>query len=259
MILPVMLLLLPAAVWSQNPYFASRTRTIGVRLDGGVSMSFGSSFSNVSTNMSTAVQPLGSTGCYFNFTPRFRAGVDYNYTRMARQWLDGTLAPLPGGGVQGDIYRDLNTHFHGVALTAEYNALGGLLGGVLSLYAGLGLGCQFAVGNTYAIAVKNEVKTGGTGNSISITGHNERHTYTTPFLPASVTLEYSILPQMAVSLGVGYRVVFAGKHDISPDGQAFARVGLRFNISNAGISLPVVEDVLQDMTDEVREIIISKQ
>ena len=104
MILSVLLLLPPASAWSQNPYFSSRMRTIGVRLDGGVSMSFGSNFSNVSTNMPTAVQPLGSTGCYFNFNPRFRAGVDYNYTRMARQMLDGTLTPSSGGGVQGALH-----------------------------------------------------------------------------------------------------------------------------------------------------------
>ena len=231
MIFSVMLLLLPVAVWSQNPFFESRTNTFGVRLDGGVSMSLGSSFSDLSSNISTAVQPLGSAGCYYNFTPHFRAGADYNYTLMARQMMDGTMQPLEGGGVQGEIYRNLNTHFHGVALTAEYNVLGGLPGGVLSLYAGLGVGCQFAVGNIYAINVKNEVKAGGTGNTISITGHNDPHTYAKPFLPASLTLEYAILPQMAVSFGVGYNVIFADKHDISPNGQAFARIGLRFNIS----------------------------
>ena len=258
MILSVLLLLPPASAWSQNPYFSSRMRTIGVRLDGGVSMSFGSNFSNVSTNMPTAVQPLGSTGCYFNFNPRFRAGVDYNYTRMARQMLDGTLTPSSGGGVQGEIYRDLRTHFHGVALTAEYNALGGLLGGVLSLYAGLGLGCQFAVGNTYSIGVKNDVKPDGTGNTISITGHNERQTFTAPFLPASLSLEYAILPQMSVSLGVGYRVVFAGKQEYSPDGQAFARVGLRFVISREGLALPALRDLLENVIEDVHEDLVSK-
>ena len=90
---------------------------------------------------------------------------------------------------------------------------------------------------------------------------NERHTFTTPFLPASLTLEYAILPQMWVSLGLGYRVVFAGKQEYSPDGQAFARIGLRFDISRAGVVLPALEDLLRNRIEmeDMRDNNISKQ
>lgn len=227
LIVPALMLLLPASLQAQGAFLASRTGTFGIRLDGGVSCSLGGDFANTGTGSVTSVQPQGMAGLFFNFSPRFRAGLDYSYTRMVREQLNGTMTPLPNGGVEGEVYRDLKTHFHGVEATGEYNLLGV---GPLSLYAGTGAGCLIADGNTYTIAVKNEVKTGGMGNSIHVTGHNVGHRYFAPFIPVTLSLEFAFLPQVAVSVGGGYRFILAGKNEYSAKSQPFGTVGLRFNL-----------------------------
>lgn len=209
---------------------ASRTGTLGLRFDGGASWSLGSGFANVGTSSLNETQPLFTAGMYFNFSPRFRAGLDYDYSRLVREQLDGSQTALPGGGSESVVYRDLKTHFHGVTLTGEYNLLGSMADSPFSLYAGAGAGCLFAVGNTYEIGVKNEIVPGGMGNTVQVTGHNEGHRFILPCFPLSLSLEYAFLPQVSLSLGGGYRFIVAGKHGLSPKGQASATLGLRFNL-----------------------------
>ena len=175
----------------------------------------------------TSIQPVGSAGVYYNIISRLRAGLDYNYTRMVREQTNGTLTPISGGGVAGEVYKDLKTHFHGIGVTGEYNLLPA---GIVSLYLGAGAGCLFAQGKTYTIGVSNEVKPGGTGNLIHITGHNEGHRYVAPYIPLTLSLEFTFMPRVAVSLGGGYRFVLAGKQEFAPKGQAYATLGLRFNL-----------------------------
>ena len=217
-IILVLLLSLPTALLAQN---------IGIRLDGGFSWAHGGGLDIARPGMRSAVQPQGGAGVFYSFSPRFRAGLDYSYTRMVREEVDGTLTQMDGGS-QGELFRDLKTHFHGASLSAEFNLLGA---GPLSLYVGTGAGCLFAAGNTYTIAVSNTVKPDGTGNTIRLTGHNVGHMYAVPFIPATLSLEYTFLPQVAVSFSGGYRLILAGKQDYSPKGQAYAQVGLRFNLN----------------------------
>ena len=230
--LSILLLLLsvPVAAQGQNAFLNSRTGTLGIRLDGGVSWSVGNVLPDESNVAVTALQPQGGAGLYYNFNPHFRAGLDYGYTRMMREQLNGTMDQMPDGGVQGTVYRDFKEHFHTVTLLGEYNLLGSS-DGRLSLYAGAGAGCLFAHGNSYTIGVKKEVKPGGAGNKISVTGHNERNKSVRPFVPANLSLEYSFLPQVALSLNCGYRFILAPKRDTMPAGQLYGTLGLRFNLS----------------------------
>ena len=220
----LLLLLLPASLQAQD----AREGTLGIRLDGGLSWSLGGDFANSVKNAPTATQPQGVAGLFYNFSSRFRLGLDYGYTRMIREQTNGTMNALPGGGVEGEVYRNLKNHFHAAELTGEFNLLGD---GPLSIYLGAGAGCQFVVGNTYTIAVKNEVKSGGLGNSIHVTGHNVGHKYAAPYIPVTLSLEYAFLPQVAVSVGGGYRLILAGKKEFSAKSQPFATLGLRFNLS----------------------------
>lgn len=220
----LLLLLLPASLQAQD----AREGTLGIRLDGGLSWSLGGDFANSVKNAPTATQPQGVAGLFYNFSSRFRLGLDYGYTRMIREQTNGTMNALPGGGVEGEVYRNLKNHFHAAELTGEFNLLGE---GPLSFYLGAGAGCQFVVGNTYTIAVKNEVKPGGLGNSIHLTGHNVGHKYVAPYIPVTLSLEYALLPQVAVSMGGGYRLILAGKNGFSAKSQPFATLGLRFNLS----------------------------
>jgi len=211
------------ALYAQGSLLSPSAGSLGFRLDGGVQYAVGAG----QAKGPTAVQPMGGIGLFYNINPRFRAGLDYNYSRMIRETSNGTLSKLPDGGVAGDVYRDQKTHFHSLSATGEYNLLAE---GPVSLYAGAGVGAIIAAGKVYTLGVKNEIKPGGAGNSIQITGHNESHSFVSPFIPVSFTLEYEFLPQVAVCFEAGYRFVIAGKNEFSPNGQAFGLLGLRFNL-----------------------------
>jgi hypothetical protein len=106
----LLFLILPTALSAQG----LRTGSLGIRLDGGLQWSVGSGLADAVAKGPTAIQPMGGAGVYYNIIPRLRAGVDYNYTRMVREQTNGTLTPLSGGGVAGEVYKDLKTHFHGI-------------------------------------------------------------------------------------------------------------------------------------------------
>jgi len=209
-----------------DEYDAARTGTIGLRLDGGMSFSSGSSFENVNANTLNQIQPQIDAGIYYNFSSRLRAGIAYSYTRMLREQNDGTVHTLPGGGSESSFYRNLKTNFHGASLTGEYNLIGS---GRISFYAGTGIGCLFATGNTYTMGVKNEPKTGGMGSTLSFIGHNDPHHYNAVFVPVTLSLEYAFLPQVALSFSAGYRFLPI-RRDLSPKSQVYVQAGLRFNL-----------------------------
>ena len=222
-IILLLLLSIPTAIWAQG--------TLGLRLDGGVSWMQGGGIEGSSDKTMTAIQPQGGAGLFFNLSPAFRLGLDYGYTRMLREKTNSSLLPQPDGGVKGDVYCDFKTNFHSAGLTAELNLLG--LGGrkkPLSLYAGTGVAGLFAKGNSYTIGVSNTIKPDKTGNTVHVTGHNEGHRYVVPCIPATLSLEYNFLPQVALRIGGGYRFILAGKQELSPRGQAYATVGLCFQL-----------------------------
>ena len=99
----LLLLLLPASIQAQD----AREGTLGIRLDGGLSWSLGGDFANSGNNALTLIQPQGVVGLFYNFSSRFRMGLDYGYTRMVREQTNGTMNALPGGGVAGEVYRNL--------------------------------------------------------------------------------------------------------------------------------------------------------
>jgi len=212
-ILVALLLLLPGAVSAQGQ--------IDVHLSGGVSWNFGS-------NKGDIAQPLGTVTFSYNVLPRFRAGMGYSYTRMVREQLNGTLEPMDGnvlpGSVKGTLYRDLKTNYHILGVTAEYNLLPA--GSIFSLYAGTGVGCLFAIGNTWALSVSQEISADGWMNRVNVGAHNEGHNYVSAFIPASLSLEYCILPRTYLCLGGLYRFVLS-KNPLAPKGQAGVTLGLR--------------------------------
>ena len=223
-IILVLLLSLPTALWAQG--------TLGLRLDGGVSWMKGGGIEGASAKTITAVQPQAGAGFFYNFNPAFRLGLDYSYTRMLREKTDSNLQPQSDGGVKGDVYCDFKTNFHSVGLSGELNLLG--LGGKkkpLSLYAGTGIACLFAEGNSYTISVSNTIKPDKTGNTVHVTGHNEGHRYAVPCIPATLSLEFDILPQVALRIGGGYRFILAGKQELAPKGQVYAAAGLCFQLT----------------------------
>ena len=238
-LLLVLLLLLPASgsLRAQDPYRDARTGTVGLRLDGGASWAFGSSFENVGANQINLFQPYAGAGLLVNIRPWVRIGADYSYTRMIREQLFTSLQPLTGTGVvagsaEGTVYRDFKTRFHGASLTGEFDLVE-LFGrgkgpGRFGLWLGTGVGFLFSQGNTWNVNVSNVI--GADKQTIRVGGHNEPHDYNAPFIPVTLSLEYAFLPQVALSVGGGYRFL-PGKQDLAPRHQAYAKAGLVFNLT----------------------------
>jgi Outer membrane protein and related peptidoglycan-associated (lipo)proteins len=228
-LLLVFLLLLSTAggLRAQDPYRDASTGTVGLRLDGGTSWAFGSSFENIGANQVNLLQPYAGAGLLINIKPWVRIGADYSYTRMIREQLFTSLQPETG-----NVYRDFKTRFHGASLTGEFNLVE-LLGrgtgpGRVGLWLGTGLGVLFSQGNTWNVSVSNEIS--ADKQTIRIGGHNEPLGYNAPFIPVTLSLEYAFLPQVALSIGGGYRFL-PGKTDLAPRHQAYAKAGLVFNLT----------------------------
>ncbi len=224
-LLLVFLLLLSTAggLRAQDPYRDASTGTVGLRLDGGTSWAFGSSFENIGANQVNLLQPYAGAGLLINIKPWVRIGADYSYTRMIREQLFTSLQPETG-----NVYRDFKTRFHGASLTGEFNLVELLGPGRVGLWLGTGLGVLFSQGNTWNVSVSNEIS--ADKQTIRIGGHNEPLGYNAPFIPVTLSLEYAFLPQVALSIGGGYRFL-PGKTDLAPRHQAFAKAGLVFNLT----------------------------
>lgn len=203
---------------------------IGVRLSGGAAWNFGSGFENVGANEANVLQPVLGGGVTVKVLPKMRAGLSYDYSRMVREQLNGTLEPIAGsvlpGSVEGTVYKDFKMRFHAVGATAEYDVLPA--GGLLSLYVGTGFGCLFAAGNTWALSVRNEMRSDNWTSTVTINGQNEMHSYVAPYIPATVSLECRILPRTFLCAGVVSRVLLS-KNTLAPTAQLHATLGLRLD------------------------------
>jgi len=233
LLLPVILLVgaetgLPA----QSRNRGVRTESFSVFVDGGPSWSFQSAFDRLEGARSNLTQPSLGLGVMWYYNSRTRIGLQYNYSRMIREQA-GSLTQLPGGGVEGDVYKDLKAYLNTLSLTVGYNLLGNrVLDGKLSAYAGAGLGFLVGAGSFYSLSIKNEMLADGAGNIVKIGGHNEQVLEVAPAIPLSLSVEYAFIPQWAVSFSAGYRFVLAGRDAFVPKGQAFVAVGLAFHFHN---------------------------
>lgn len=203
---------------------------IGVRLSGGAAWNFGSGFENVGANEANVLQPVLGGGVTVKVLPKMRAGLSYDYSRMVREQLNGTLEPIAGsvlpGSVEGTVYKDFKMRFHAVGATAEYDVAPA--GGLLSLYVGTGFGCLFAAGNTWALSVRNEMRSDNWTSTVTINGLNEFHNYVAPYIPATVSLECRILPRTALCVG-GVSRVLLSKNTLASKAQTLATLGLRLD------------------------------
>lgn len=262
---------------AQDPHRDTRAGTVGLRLDGGASWSFGSSFENVGGNHVNLIQPYAGAGLLVNIRPWARIGVDYSYTRMIREQVYTSLQPMSGasiaaGSVEGAIYRDFKTRFHGASLTGEFNLLEmgkGKAPGRLGLWVGTGLGYLFSQGNTWTLSVSNVLYSDTWTQTVHFGGNNSPHRYNDLFIPATLSLEFAVLPEMALSIGGGYRFIF-GKNDLAPRSQAYAKVGLVFSLTGKArhckhthadhhVSIPVhdtlyVEKVVEKLVEKIVEV-----
>lgn len=240
------LLLLSAAssLYAQGPWRDARTGTASLRLEGGASWSFGASVSNTAERQPNLTQPFTGVGILYNLLSWIRLGADYSYTQMVREQLLSSLQTPSGSGLSpvstgGTIYRDFKTRFHGASFTGEFNLLdlGGHGGSSrLALWAGTGIGCLFTQGYSWDVSISNEVSSSDWTQTVHFGAHNEPHRYTILCVPATLSLEYSILPQLALTLGGSCRFL-PDESGLAPKSQAFATAGLLFNLTGKGIHI----------------------
>ena len=201
-----------------------------VRLTGGAAWNSGSSFKNVGANEANVLQPVLGASVAMEVMPRMRVALGYDYSQMVREQLNGTLEPIDGsvlpGSVEGTVYKDFKMRFHAIGATAEYDVLPA--GGLLSLYVGTGFGCLFAAGNTWALSVRNEMRSDNWTSTVTVNGKNQMHNFAAPFIPASVSLECKILPKTALCVGATSRFILS-KNTLAPNTQLFATLGLRLD------------------------------
>lgn len=230
----LLLVIAESGAHAQNSFRDVRDHSVAVRLGGGGSLAFGSTFSQSASSFSN-FQPFAGAGAMWHFQPGIRAGFDYDCSGMVVQNYFPSLQPFPegdplAGSDGGVVYRDIRSTLHGFSATGEYNVLDqGQDNGPerLSLWVGIGAGLLYAHGNLWTLSVADNVNARTQTHEVRLTGHNDPHDYVNFFIPVTVSAEYSIIPQLALSAGLGFRFI-PGTTVVSPRGQVYARAGLVF-------------------------------
>lgn len=238
MMLTCLLLLVAVGMQAQGEYRDARNRTLGLRINGGASWSFNSPFENIHADTRNLTQPLTSAGLIYNIRPWVRIGADHSYTTMVREQLLSSLQPIAGenmtaGSEAGTVYRDLKTNFNTASLTGELNLVDLICkknSGRFSIWLGAGVGYLFAKGNTWSVNISNEMRNDNWTQTVHFGGNNESHSYNALYIPVTLSLEYAVLPNVAISVGGGLNYL-PSKKDLAPREMAYAKAGLVFNIT----------------------------
>ena len=242
-----------------------RTCTWSLYGEAGATMSHGIGISNVNAAPWTSVSPETGAGVSFNIRPWIRLGLNYDFSKYARELRFDKLQPLGDfagdgtididGNLSGDILPDLGgkpagdrlllektgglaytkmwTQYHAADLTLEFNVMEiwkNRTDKRFNLYAGAGFGWLFARGNTYNIAMGNErwkEKYKETTN-IWLKAENTRHNYNTGYVPMLVSAEFDVSPIVTLGLQGNYKRLL--KCDNAPKGIGTVSMVVRLNL-----------------------------
>lgn len=230
-----------------------RTCTWSLYGEAGATMSHGIGISNVNAAPWTSVSPEIGAGVSFNLRPWIRLGLNYDFSKYARELRFNKLQPLdtPAGEIIPDIdgtpagdrlllektgglaYTKMWTHYHATDLTLEFNVMEiwkNRTDKRFNLYAGAGFGWLFARGNTYNIAMGNErwkEKYKETTN-IWLKAENTRHNYNTGYVPMLVSAEFDVSPIVTLGLQGNYKRLL--KCDNAPKGIGTVSMVVRLNL-----------------------------
>ena len=230
----VLLLVVETGVRAQNPFMDARNKTVSARIDGGASWAIGSSFKNLNSGRSNETQPIESAGAMYHVMPWLRGAVDYSYSSLVRQQVFAELIPIenaPAGSSGGMAYRELKSSFHSLAVTAEaeiFELAKAMVSERYALWVGIGVGGLYDSGNVWSLSATNEFDAAALTQKVNLKGHNDPHTNVSVFIPVTVSFEYSVLPQLAVGVGGGFRYI-PSAFDLTPVGQAYVKAGLVYN------------------------------
>lgn len=242
-----------------------RTCTWSLYGEAGATMSHGIGISNVNAAPWTSVSPEIGAGVSFSIRPWIRLGLNYDFSKYARELRFDKLQPLGDfagdgtididGNLSGDILPDIDgsvtgdrlllektgglaytkmwTQYHATDLTLEFNVMEiwkNRTDKRFNLYAGAGFGWLFARGNTYNIAMGNErwKEKYKETTDIWLKAENTRHNYNTGYVPMLVSAEFDVSPIVTLGLQGNYKRLL--KCDNAPKGIGTVSMVVRLNL-----------------------------
>lgn len=242
-----------------------RTCTWSLYGEAGATMSHGIGISNVNAAPWTSVSPEIEAGVSFNIRLWIRLGLNYDFSKYARELRFDKLQPLGDfagdgtididGNLSGDILPDIDgsvtgdrlllektgglaytkmwTQYHATDLTLEFNVMEiwkNRTDKRFNLYAGAGFGWLFARGNTYNIAMGNErwKEKYKETTDIWLKAENTRHNYNTGYVPMLVSAEFDVSPIVTLGLQGNYKRLL--KCDNAPKGIGTVSMVVRLNL-----------------------------
>ena len=220
---------------------AYRTSTWSLYGEAGATISHGIGISNVNAAPWTSVSPEIGAGVSFNIRPWIRLGLNYDFSKYARELRFDKLQPFGDSArdrlllekTGGLAYTKMWTQYHATDLTLEFNVMEiwkNRADKRFNLYAGAGFGWLFARGNTYNIAMGNErwkEKYKETTN-IWLKAENTRHNYNTGYVPMLVSAEFDVSPIVTLGLQGSYKRLL--KCDNAPKGIGTVSMVVRLNL-----------------------------
>lgn len=242
-----------------------RTCTWSLYGEAGATISHGIGISNVNAAPWTSVSPEIGAGVSFNIRSWIRLGLNYDFSKYARELRFDKLQPLGDsagdgtididGDLSGDIVPDIDgkpagdrlllektgglaytkmwTQYHATDLTLEFNVMEiwkNRTDKRFNLYAGAGFGWLFARGNTYNIAMGNErwKEKYKETTDIWLKAENTRHNYNTGYVPMLVSAEFDVSPIVTLGLQGNYKRLL--KCDNAPKGIGTVSMVVRLNL-----------------------------
>ena len=220
---------------------AYRTSTWSLYAEGGATMVHGLGISNVDAAPGMNIFPEIGAGVSFNIRPWIRLGLNYDFSKYAREQRFSEFQPLEapvGEGTLSErygglVYSKMWTHYHAADLTLEFNIMElwrNRHDRRFNLYAGAGFGWLFAKGNTYDISMGNERWSEPYKETINtwLDAVNTRHKYNVGYVPMLLSAEFDVSPVVTVGVQGNYKRLL--RCDNAPKGIGTASVVLRLNI-----------------------------
>ena len=220
---------------------AYRTATWSLYAEGGATMVHGLGMSSVDAAPGMNIFPEIGAGVSFNIRPWIRLGVNYDFSKYAREQRFSEFQPLeiPAGEgtlseqYGGLVYSKMWTHYHAADATVEFNLMElwrNRKDKRFNLYAGAGFGWLFAKGNTYDISMGHERWSESYKETINtwLNAVNTSHKYDVGYVPMLLSAEFDISPVVTVGLQGNYKRLLSC--DNAPKGIGTASVVLRLNI-----------------------------
>ena len=244
--LAIIILALSSGLWAdigaqERGSAAYHTSTWSLYAEGGATMVHGLGMSSVDAAPGMNIFPEIGAGVSFNIRPWIRLGVNYDFSKYAREQRFSEFQPLeiPAGEgtlseqYGGLVYSKMWTHYHAADATVEFNLMElwrNRKDKRFNLYAGAGFGWLFAKGNTYDISMGHERWSESYKETINtwLNAVNTSHKYDVGYVPMLLSAEFDISPVVTVGLQGNYKRLLSC--DNAPKGIGTASVVLRLNI-----------------------------